>query len=364
MEYNKITFSELNMPLRVSPRPLSLRQANYEDEFDYDTLIYDVLYRDNKIVILSPFLTEEQISSLLNNILIDGLNIKMFKYHIFKTNRTIKIIIFITDIKQINSIFIYKKEMKFLENRFLNYDTSRVLYTLQKNNDIEWIKDWIQYYNHIHKPSLVIIYDNNSDVYTVDELNRELKKIATNCIVLSFPFKYGPGAFNGSSWDSDYCQYAAFEHIRYSLPSNSLLLNVDIDEICISLREENNIYNYLLSSEFNAILFKGKWCYIEKDKNEIVDNKHCFHEIFEKDTVCSPKYVVNLDAIEDNIFLGVHDVIYEKNKLTTTDFIYLHCRNISNNWKYKRDNKVQFNENIHERNNYLSDCFISLKKNR
>ena len=162
-------------------------------------------------------------------------------------------------------------------------DYSRVLYTLQKDNAIHWIKDWVHFYHLKHQPSVVIIYDNASSSYTLEELQNELSQLPCNVIVKSFPFKYGPKGHKGSYWDSTYCQAAAFEHVRYSLQSKkSILLNVDIDEL-LFLENNQSIYDEIFSRETDVLLFRGRWALIDPElynSNEIISFKS--HTMIEK----------------------------------------------------------------------------------
>lgn len=180
----------------------------------------------------------------------------------------------------------------------------------------------------------------------------------SKCIIKPFPFKYGPGAYNGSSWDSDYCQYAGFEHVRYSLVKPKYLLNVDIDEILIT--EDNiSIFELISKSTKTSLLFKGKWVFVDNTHDIAnVGVKHVHHTVADKTPKCSNKYVVDLEVLGDKSFLGVHDVINEGNKKILEKSEYLHFRNISDSWKYNRSNGVNYDNNLHDKVN-LSDFFES-----
>ena len=58
----------------------------------------------------------------------------------------------------------------------LNKPRDEVLLTLstvQKNNKLKWIKDWIEYYKEVHGVDRVILYDNASEYQST--LEQELK---------------------------------------------------------------------------------------------------------------------------------------------------------------------------------------------
>ena len=345
---NSFTFKEVGLDEREYIRPQELRQSNYEEVFDKETFIYDVLKNNNKIIFIAPPLTKEQLEFLLDNSYIDNIKLKKLNVNIYKHSRLIKIIVSIKN--NFNNCTVFGKEIIF-DNGLKGFDTSKVLYTLQKDNRIEWIVDWIKFYNKVHKPSLIVIYDNNSETYDIEELVKRINENdIQNCIVKSFPFKYGPGAFNGSTWDSDFCQYAAFEHIRYNIINQGYLLNVDIDELCYNPEKiYESVFDTIINKyneKFNVYFFKGRWAYVCDKEKEIFLHKD--HNCVEKELTCPYKYVVNLKQLEDKNFLGVHDVFYEKNKMVLEQFEYLHCRNINTNWKYKRTISMMANTEKYE----------------
>jgi len=51
-----------------------------------------------------------------------------------------------------------------------NEENLLTLVTLQKDNPLQWIKDWIRWHNHMHGVGRLILYDNGSREYGYDEL--------------------------------------------------------------------------------------------------------------------------------------------------------------------------------------------------
>lgn len=357
LHMNIFKLQEVGLPNRVSPRATHLRQEKYDELFDNETLIYDIVYNDEKLVFITPPLTKENINAILENSILNGDALLNYNPKIYNTNRIHKIII---EIDRILDLIVFNKLIDaytFLKNQ--THDTSRLLYTMQKNNSFQWIKDWVDYYHIWHNPSLIVIYDNNSSKYTIRELQKFLD-LNTNskCIVKSFPFKYGPGAHNGSSWDSDYCQYAGFEHIRNSLIKPRYLLNVDIDEILIT-KGNISIFELISKSDKTNLLFKGRWVFVDNANYlENLSIKHVSHTLVDKTPKCPNKYIVNLEALDDRHFLGVHEVVNINNHEMSETSEYLHFRNISDNWKYNRSNGVNYDNSIYDKIN-LSHFFES-----
>lgn len=71
---------------------------------------------------------------------------------------------------------------------------SKILTTMSKNNNINLIIDWVNYYCNPHKIDPLIFYDNNSteytDEYLLEKISRHTK--LKNIIIIPFNFPYGP----------------------------------------------------------------------------------------------------------------------------------------------------------------------------
>ena len=348
---NTFLLSDFNLPKRKPIRPFEERQDNFNKLFDYDTLFYDIIFKDSKIIFFAPPIDEKSIDIILANIFIDMLPLKKFIFKIFKTNKLIKLIIYVDNFSQIQ---LFNKRIKF-EKLKHNIDSknTRVLCTLQKNNPLEWIKDWILFYIKNHNINLIIIYDNNSNIYTIDDLKKYLDAINCKIIIVNTLFKYGPQRYNGSAFDSDFLQSFILEHVRYKYCSNkSFLINVDIDELLISNKKP--IFKYI-SKGSSIGLFKGKWAYIEETNN---DKKilHKSHHILDIQSSCPNKWIANLQKMPDRVFLQVHNVA---NNFRTIDLdctvFYIHFKSISTSWKYNRNIKVFFDTEKHIYFNYTNE---------
>ena len=98
------------------------------------------------------------------------------------------------------------------------------LSTLQKDNPISWISDWLTWYCRSFGVSRLILYDNNSNHRT------ELLDFFHQCpldleiIFIDWPFPHGIEPYK-------YCQRGTLNHCRVRFPvSKGYCLNFDIDE--------------------------------------------------------------------------------------------------------------------------------------
>lgn len=142
------------------------------------------------------------------------------------------------------------------------FSGKRVLFTLSKNNRLEWIEDWARYHRDVHGANAILLYDNKSTEYSERQLAERLSRVGgiDRVCVVSWPFKYGPlGSVDGRHWDSDYCQAGAFEHARWRfLQDASSVMNNDIDEFIIPLGDRG-AFEAAERSWSGYIRYYGHW---------------------------------------------------------------------------------------------------------
>ena len=98
------------------------------------------------------------------------------------------------------------------------------LVTVQKNNKLQWIRDWISYYRNEFGIQHVYIYDNNSD--DQEALIETLGNIAT---VIPWNFPHGLKHRSGNK----FCQVGALNHFKHRFGNNTVIFNFDIDELLV-----------------------------------------------------------------------------------------------------------------------------------
>ena len=330
---NNISLSDIGLPNRVPPRSLELRQSDYESLFDFETFAYDVFWRQGKIVFLCAPVPDESYPQIINTIRIKNKALRELPHRIY-SNKIQKIIID----SDSNVISIGGREIVLDRVPDSYAGRSKVLYTLQKDNSIQWIRDWIEWHKKSHGIDAVIIYDNQSTEYSIETLARELQCPDLEVVIESCPFKYGPGAYKGSKWDSDFLQYAMFERLRYKdCNSNTRLLNADIDEMVVC-KGTVEVFD-LVSEDASACLFPGRWIEVPRtaDLDQMADIRHESHTHVDISSYCANKWAVNLTNLSNSVFLRVHDFFGPiKRVLAGNSVVYLHHRQINTNWKYNR----------------------------
>ena len=207
------------------------------DKYDYKTLFYDCWIYDNKLTCMGP-----KLESLYEDLfpLKITINNKEYSYeldnqmnkctfltinNIDKPSNNIYHILIETNSSNLMRFSLILTEIKpFLQES--------VLVTLQKNNKIQWIKDWVNYYlkNYV---DAIIIYDNNSLNF-----NEIVKTFKDNDKVYIHSWNFPHGIINDISYKINkdihytYCQRGELNHARLKY-SNTYLYNFDIDEILV-----------------------------------------------------------------------------------------------------------------------------------
>lgn len=101
----------------------------------------------------------------------------------------------------------------------------KVLAAISKNNRLEWISSWVDFYRHNYGIDDVILYDNGSD--NIEALETALRGRAT---VIRWNFPYGPPGRRHNK----FAQPGALNHCLRKFAGHGRLFNFDIDELLIA----------------------------------------------------------------------------------------------------------------------------------
>lgn len=205
-----------------------------ELNYDFKTIFYDVWISENGTrlhALAPPFLNLERILFPIQ-ISIDGIGIK---YQINAIQGT--------PLKLLTGVIATKsdavREVLFVFNSGLRYELAlrptetfspgiKILGTLQKNNRISWLRDWISHYRGLGFDSIVI-YDNGSEGMH----SPRLLKTDSSVHIVNWPFPFGITI----AGKNKYAQQAALNHLWLRFAPDNSIGNFDIDEILIIDKE-------------------------------------------------------------------------------------------------------------------------------
>ena len=349
-------------------RSIKDQQLNYKSKYDYKTLCYDVFKKGNNIIFSGPPLYG--LENLLNegDFFLDNKKIPNEKISTKLLNRLQKNTVHLNNFEN-HSKFKWKysdimQEVLIREEFTSLFENKKVLLSKSKDNEMYWIEDWIHYYIYNHNIDSVLLYDNNSNKYSINELKTYLEtKFSDKITIILIPwnFPYGPaGGFQKDldkevPWDSDFCQYGIMEHAKERFLSKAYgVINVDIDELIITPKN-TNIFDYLKKNK--GVIFNGKW--IENIPCQKLNERRFFNFIFydKKSYKANPKWCISPQQINSDLQWYIHSV--EEPKLLKSKKIYhAHFKAINTSWQFDRS-EISFKPKVHKIDKELKNILLS-----
>lgn len=338
---------DLSLPYRRSmPRPVAKRQKDYAELFDHTTFFYDVFRYRDRIVFSGPPLWDLQGHAKDGEFAVGGQKLDVIFEDKWKTQRSFAVFAGNGWELQISSELsqgtfpISPDENELFEGR-------KVLFTLSRNNKLEWIKDWVEFHVKVHGVDAVLLYDNKSDLYAVSDLLDVLSGIdgIAVAVVTSWPFKYGPSGGSGDRWDSDFCQFSAIEHARRRfLASCCGVINADIDELVVC-EDGETIFDSLEKSKVGAVTYAGLWL---EPVSDLPQPRHRnFRYWSKKREVAANKWTMVPSALPDDVQANVHDFGSGFKADYLENVRYRHFFGINNDWKYNRSKPIPYDASRH-----------------
>ncbi len=315
----------LNITRKLHPRNANLSEPEQKNWlFDRRTIFYDVFYHhsENKFVGIGPKLLNLKKSLLPMQV---WCNEKKLSFQLTETKT-----ICILEVEAPDSVQDCSTMLTFQFSVFnvsLQIDTTRsvnsrlcsqsnklTISTIQKNNHIEWIEDWIRWHKNLHNVERVILYDNeSSDRQRIVQRLKELD-IDMNIVLVEWPFEYGRSP-------DKFAQRGAMNHCRLRFAvQDGYCINADLDEYLVN-RSGQNFLEYL-DSTFNdertgSIRIRESWIPRQGPRsNNIPDLTRVWHQSYRRrDQGIQPssktKYIYKFDQVKYN---SVHVAITKRPK--------------------------------------------------
>jgi hypothetical protein len=335
---------------RIPPRPAEQRQAEYESEFEDVVVFYDCFASADgadlvcigpplanlKREVLPPVFRGFQKRILSRSILRD------FDRHAqlwFRAGRV---------------------EAGFETGRFAQqllraqpngtplFENRRAIVTISKDNEIIWIRDWVDFYVRYHGCDAVLIYDTGSTKYGRDELQSVISAVPgiAQALVVRWPYKWGPSwgtpplrywqgpnGIQHDFWDSDFLQYATLEHARHRfLLKASAVINADIDELVFTENGES-AFELALRSKTGFLSYGGIW--IENASTQAALPRSYRDYIHNRipPRPASAKWTIVPSRCPVHLPWATHWILDMQADELSARVLYRHYKGISTNWK-------------------------------
>ncbi len=139
----------------------------------------------------------------------------------------------------------------------------RLLFSMNRNNDLAWIREWAAFHARTHGTDAVVLFDNGSTRYSAGDIAETLRGVAglAQVAVPVWPQKFGrtdPAVRPDPYW-AHFAQIASMSVVlrRYGALGAGLL-NCDIDELCRPL-PGGSIYDAAARARQGLVVFRGQW---------------------------------------------------------------------------------------------------------
>ena len=228
----------------------------------------------------------------------------------------------------------------------------RVVLTLSRNNELQWIKDWAYFFARKHGADAVLIYDNASTKYTSNEIRKAISSVQGVEVAVAVDWPYPYGVQDHEPYDSDYCQYGVLEHARYRFLAHAkAVVNADIDEFPITARGKS-LFDVVQRGSTGYLHYTGQWvenASISADAStKRRRHKYYLYRSTANDYVWPLfKWTVIPARCSSEVQWRVHDVTRMKPDPLSSLVRYRHFRAINTSWLDARWQPESPNEGEH-----------------
>lgn len=237
----------------------------------------------------------------------------------------------------------FKFETKINNTQYELFSGQRVLFTLSRNNDIDWIKDWMRWHHRMHGADGLILADNSSELYSPEELRDALSSVEgfQSVVIVPANFPFGPGLETATNVsDAKFLQVGISNLVLRRFLMNALSVAfIDIDELIIG-SGARSIFEAAERSYIGLVVIEGRWRHLsanfDTSKEKPTHSDHLYESVTDKP--CPSKICLVPRSIAGRMDVKVHNMRHMKHMpfIRTKDFWFMHCRSITTSWKYNR----------------------------
>jgi len=223
-----------------------------------DTIFYDVFYKhdNSSIICIGPPLLNLEGVLELQEISCNGRCLSYRRKKFFHDHHNLLVI----KVPRFLEVEISRNHPPVREN---GWKSPVTLVTIQKDNPLGWIKDWISWHNCLHGVGRLILYDNGSREYghdeLVDALQEEEGDFQSVLVNWNFPFTWDGWDGSRSTW-YPWPQRAALNHCYLKYGDCGYLLNLDVDEYLVA-EDGTSLRDYLRQTPQHYLPFRKRYMF-------------------------------------------------------------------------------------------------------
>jgi hypothetical protein len=257
-------------------------------------------------------------------------------------------------------------------NQSRHFRNDRVIFTINKDNDLAWIADWAKFYVGEHGATAAVIYDNGSTSYSLDELRVTLASVEglSKFLVIPWPYKFGSmdDVFEGHRFGGNWPMFAQppkFTQFfrKYAMEARSIL-NVDIDEFVMSPFRKS-VFKAVERSPFGLLRFNRVWVLNSRTESGLPRHAHFF--VRKKGTAARDRGKKWALAPRKAVFASwraqpwTHFVKGWFNLSgSSAEFYGYHFIGISHSWYWDRTENIAFDPKLHVKDQLMLDTFADV----
>lgn len=329
-------FASLRLPpemLRASLLSPKYHTDGYLEALDRETLWYDAIWRAGLLYLVCPPLGRWRRAMRKARFRGDGVPLGIKALYRYKRHEVLvlsaptypsRLSVYLGDWRGESAVSPAEPE------RFAGRDT---LFYVSRNNALHWIVDHARLHQRLHGLEAMIVMDNGSDAYDLDEIEAALAPLGLQVLVLDAPFKYGPVGKPPYRRMEKFMQTALFNVLRLRfLGAARAILSCDVDEVVLT--EGRSVFDAARSSRLGFVQIGGQWHspapgtdgpYLHADHLWVKDPAE----------TCPPKWCLRPDGVLGGWSWDVHGIerLPMLHGLTLKDMRFAHCRAVNTGWK-------------------------------
>lgn len=347
-----------DMPRRESPRDPAKRQPGYDEQFDADTLAYDVFAEPGGTRVCGPPLLNLLEGMQVARWTLDGASVAAQLTDLDRTQASIlsaesmggEKVAVVWGGKRLSAT-VSPSQLELFEGR-------KVLVSKSRNNRLHWITDWARFHAVCHGVDAVLLYDNGSTDYKPSDVLKALDIPELDvAVVVNWPFRFGPQGglwtgMRGVPWDSDFCEYGILEHARHRfLARSATVLHQDIDELVVT-HSGASVFDVLAKSGADAIRYSGRWIENINIRPDEMLSYRSFVHIDVRKAPTTQKWALNSARAANALQWKTHQLAGIQ-VADTNDVAHRHFMGLTTNWKWDRLSDVTYDPAVHIRDSRL-----------
>ncbi|MGB7318777.1 MAG: hypothetical protein WBC85_12500 [Planktotalea sp.] len=318
--------------------PAKYRLDGFDQTYDFHTIAYDVIWmeRQKSLLLICPKLLNLERLLTTSKITASGQVIKSIRIRRYRRHDEVWLSL-PTRPEQISIELDQFTIRANVSNQETDFNNKNVLMTKSKDNDLVWVKDWMQHHNVAQSATAALIFDNGSTRYSLSELEQSMVSVpgfdVAGAVASSFPF----GSWKASKLihRSMFYQAGMLNIARHRfLHAARAVLPIDVDELVVGA----SMFDAAVHSRIGYVTIPGVWRYSNLPPEQ--RPRHSDH-VWRRDpdAVSKEKYCLTPGRWFTDTVWDIHGLRrYMFNKLAMRDDArFVHCEHVSNGWKRKRD---------------------------